>query len=79
MPLELLSGSLPVSPIAKAPIDLAVGTVTADRKQVAKAVSPFVGGNLPVVGSPIKAMLGMAFLESAGELVKSEFDYIQKL
>lgn len=79
MPLELLSGSLPISPIAKAPIDLAVGTVTADRKQVAKAVSPFVGGNLPVVGSPIKAMLGMAFLESAGELVKSEFDYIQKL
>ena len=78
IPLELLEGSLPVSPIAKAPIDLAAGVFGRDGKKTAKAVSPFVGGNLPVVGRPIKAMLGMAFTESAGSIVEAEFDYLQK-
>ena len=78
IPLELLSGSLPVSPVAKSPIDLAAGVVGRDGKKTAKAVAPYVGGNLPVVGTPIKAMLGAAFTEGAGAILEAEFDYIQK-
>ncbi len=78
MPLELLEGSLPLSPIAKAPIDLAAGVLGRDGKKTAKAIAPFAGGSLPIVGGPIKAMLGMAFTESAGSIVEAEFDYLQK-
>ena len=78
IPLELLSGSMPTSPIAKAPFDLAAGILGRDGEKTAKAVSPFVGGNLPVVGRPIKAMLSMAFVESAGSIAQAEFDYLQK-
>ena len=78
IPLELLEGSLPVSPIAKAPVDLAAGVLGRDGKKTAKAVAPFVGGSYPVVGGPIKAMLGMAFTESAGSIVEAEFEYLQK-
>jgi hypothetical protein len=78
IPLELLEGSLPISPIAKAPLDLATGVLTGDRKKTAKAVAPFVGGSLPVVGGPIKSMLGMAFLEAGQDMVRAEFDYLQK-
>ena len=78
IPLELLSGSMPTSPIAKAPFDLAAGVLGRDGEKTAKAVSPFVGGNLPVVGRPIKAMLSMAFVESAGSIAQAEFDYLQK-
>lgn len=78
IPLELLEGSLPVSPIAKAPVDLAAGVLGRDGKKVAKSVAPFVGGSYPVVGGPIKAMLGMAFTESAGSIVEAEFEYLQK-
>lgn len=78
IPLELLEGSLPVSPIAKAPVDLAAGVLGRDGKKVAKSVAPFVGGSYPGVGGPIKAMLGMAFTESAGSIVEAEFEYLQK-
>ena len=78
MPLELLSGSAPVSPMAKVPFDLAAGVFGRDGKKTAKAVSPLVGGNLPIVGRPIKAMLSMAFVESAGSIAQAEFDYLQK-
>ena len=79
LPFELLGGGLPISPIAKAPLKVATGVVTADRKKVAKAVSPFVGGNLPVVGGPIKSMLSMAFLEAGQEFLKNEIDQINRL
>jgi len=79
LPFELLGGGLPLSPIAKAPLNVATGVVTADREKVAKAVSPFVGGNLPVVGGPIKSMLGMAFLEAGQEFLKNEIDQINRL
>jgi len=79
LPFELLGGGLPISPIAKAPLKVATGVVTADREKVAKAVSPFVGGNLPVIGGPIKSMLGMAFLEAGQEFLKNEIDQINRL
>ncbi len=78
LPFELLGGGLPISPIAKAPLKVATGVVTADREKVAKAVSPFVGGNLPVVGGPIKSMLSMAFLEAGQEFLKNEIDQINR-
>jgi hypothetical protein len=78
MPLDLLSGSLPISPIAKVPMNLIAGAVTGDREQVVKAVAPFFGSSLPAVGGPIKAMLGMAFLEGTDLLTKAEFENIQR-
>ena len=78
IPLELLEGSLPVSPIAKAPADLAAGILGRDGEKTAKAIAPFAGGGYPLVGNVIKSMLGMAFTESAGSIAKAEFDYLQK-
>jgi len=78
IPLELLEGSLPVSPIAKAPLDLATGVIGGDGEKTAKAIAPFAGGGYPLVGNVIKSMLGMAFTESAGSIAQAEFDYLQK-
>lgn len=76
--LGLLDLESPLSPVANTPFNLVGGVFSGDSKKISKAISPYAGGNMPVVGPAIKGMIALAFQQSITDFLSAENDYMQR-